>query len=164
MITYDISLEYAHTSMVLDGSWQIFPEFSLHNLKMGFLVTKRKKDKKQSDSSYRSLVADVNDIFDVGTRSGARKVEVTAMFVKDCNNKSFAARLTTYSGASEGQQMLDFSPNELLSIPALNKRTLSNIELASTNGFPANFPVQQGDFVSAVAIECDILVTDIFSG
>lgn len=55
--------------------------------------------------------------------------------------------------------MLGFSPNKLLSIPALGGRTLSDSELALADGIPANFPVQQGDFLSAVAIECEILVT-----
>lgn len=42
-ITYDISLEYAYASMVLDGNWQLYPEFSLRNLKMGLLIKKKEK-------------------------------------------------------------------------------------------------------------------------
>lgn len=159
-ITYDTSLEYCHASMVLDGNWQLFSDFSLRKLSMGLLIRNKKSDDKQSDSTYRSLAAEVRGIFDVGTGPGARKVDVGAMFTKDEDSKSFTARLATYSGTADGQRpkMLDFSPNELLSTPTLGGKKLSDSELASADVITVNFPFQQAGFLSAVVIECEILV------
>ncbi|KAM3070347.1 hypothetical protein ACMFMG_010178 [Clarireedia jacksonii] len=160
-ITYDTSLLYAYVSIGLDGNWKLFQDFSLYKLIMGLLIRHKQTDDKQSDRSYKSLEADVRGIFDVGTGPGARKIDVTAMFAKDENNKSFTARLATYLETSDGRQQkkLEFSPGELLSIPALGGRMLSDSELTSADSLPANFPVQKEEFLSAVAIECEILVT-----